>query len=81
MLQTGFNRYNCDVSACSKAKYAQPNSTAAAEYTIRSFIDVNGETITSMFCKEHAADFDALVTKHDAEFAAFLKNGTAGGDE
>lgn len=81
MLQTGFNRYNCDVSACSKAKYAQPNSTTAAEYTIRSFIDVNGETITSMLCKEHAAAYDALVTEHDAEFAAFLKNGAVGGDE
>lgn len=74
-LQEGYCRYACDVKDCGKAKYAVPGSTAAAEYTTRSYIDINGQTISQMLCKEHAAAYDAIVTQHDAEFAEFMKGG------
>lgn len=74
-LQEGYNRYACDVKGCGKAKYAIPGSTAAAEFTTRSYIDINGQTISHMLCKEHAAAYDAIVTQHDAEFSAFMKGG------
>lgn len=74
-LQEGYCRYACDVKDCGKAKYAIPGSTAAAEYTTRSYIDINGQTISQMLCKEHAAAYDAIVTQHDAEFAEFMKGG------
>lgn len=71
----GFNRYSCDVSTCTRAKYALPGSTAAAEYTERAYLDQNGQRISAWLCKEHAQAFDALVAGHDADFAAFMKSG------
>lgn len=75
MLQEGYSRYSCDVSACSRAKYAKPGSSAAAEYVTRTYIDQEGQEISQMLCKEHAAGFDQIVTRHVSELQAYMNTG------
>lgn len=75
-VQEGFNRYACDVKGCTQKCYAAPGTDAAAGYVRKQYLDQNGQTREYVLCTDHAAKFDAIVRAHDADFAAFMKNGT-----
>lgn len=78
-IDEGYSRYSCDVASCKNAKYAKPGTAAAAGYVTRSWTDANAQPRTSTLCSEHARAFDAMRQGHDADVAAFLKDGTAPG--
>lgn len=75
-VQEGFNRYACDVGGCGKVNYDREGGTYAVRYVERKWIDANFQQRSATFCTDHAAQFDAIVRAHDADFAAFMKNGT-----
>lgn len=75
-VQEGFNRYACDVGKCGKVNYDKDGGTYAVRYVERKWVDANLQTRTATLCTDHAAQFDAIVRAHDADFAAFMKDGT-----
>lgn len=75
-IDDGYSRYSCDVASCKKAKYTKPGTAAAAEYVTRSWTDANAQQRTATLCREHAQEFDAMRQGHDADIAAFLKDGS-----
>lgn len=75
-IQDGFSRYQCDVASCTKRGYYSPGSQGAAGYVTRTWTDSNGQQRTAVLCTKHSAQLTQIMQTHDAELAAFLKDGT-----
>lgn len=75
-IQDGFSRYACDVCGCAQKCYTTPGTDAAAGYVRKQYIDQNGQTREYVLCTSHAEQWNKLMSLHDSQISAFIKDGT-----
>lgn len=75
-IQSGFSRYQCDCTSCTKKGYLMPGSQGAAEYVECQYLDSNNQLRKPVLCQTHAAKLTQLKQYFDTLYDAFIKDGT-----